>query len=279
MQGTLSAYRCVDGSPLSQIGFGTAQLGACGDVVAAAIKLGYRNIDTAWKYGSEEGVGDGVKRSGVPRASLFVTTKVSHEYLRADDFARSLDESLSRMRMDYVDQLLVHWPTVDGIPLDETMGALARAKREGKARYIGVANFNIALLEQAHALCPEPLDTLQAEYHPYLEQTKVLDYCERRGLMFMAYCPLARGRLVGDPVLADIARARGRTFAQIALRWLVQQRGFIVPIPRSGNPAHFAESLDIFDFELTSEEMARIFALKRPDGRIANPKGRAPAWD
>lgn len=279
MQQHHSGYRCADGSRVPAIGFGTAQLGDCGEIVATAIGLGYRHIDTAWKYGSEEGVGNGMKRAGVPRASLFITTKVSHEYLRAEDFARSVDESLARLKTDYVDQLLVHWPTTDGIPLEETMGALARAKRSGKTRCIGVANFNIALMEQARALCPEPLDTLQAEYHPYLAQTKVLDYCARHGLQFMAYCPLARGRLFADGVLGEIAAARGKTLAQIALRWLVQQRSFIVPIPRSGNPKHIAESLNIFDFELTSEEMARIFALRRPDGRIANPKGRAPAWD
>lgn len=279
MHDTHPGFRCADGTRLPQVGFGTSNLGDCGDIVAAAIRLGHRHIDTAWKYGSEEGVGDGLRRCGVGRAGLFVTTKVSHEYLRAADFARSLDESLARLRTDYVDQLLVHWPSTDGIPLAETMGALARAKREGKARHIGVANFNIALLEQARSLCPEPLDTLQAEYHPYLEQTKVLDYCERHGLAFMAYCPLARGRLAGDPVLDAIARARGKTLAQVALRWLVQQRPFIVPIPRSSNRDHIAEGLGIFDFELSAEEMASIFALKRPDGRIANPKGRAPAWD
>lgn len=279
MHDTHPGFRCADGTRLPQVGFGTSNLGDCGDIVAAAIRLGHRHIDTAWKYGSEEGVGDGLRRCGVGRAGLFVTTKVSHEYLRAADFARSLDESLARLRTDYVDQLLVHWPSTDGIPLAETMGALARAKREGKARHIGVANFNIALLEQARSLCPEPLDTLQAEYHPYLEQTKVLDYCERHGLAFMAYCPLARGRLAGDPVLDAIARARSKTLAQVALRWLVQQRPFIVPIPRSSNRDHIAEGLGIFDFELGAEEMASIFALKRPDGRIANPKGRAPAWD
>src|SRR5690606_35261511 len=144
--------------------------------------------------------------------------------------------------------------------------------------YIGVANFNIALTREAIRLCPEPISTLQAEYHPYLEQTKVLAFCREAGLLFMAYCPLVRGRLFKDPVLSDIARARGKTLAQIALRWLVQQ-GNIVPIPRSADAAHMAESLAVFDFELTSEEMNRIFALKRPDGRIANPIGRAPAWE
>jgi 2,5-diketo-D-gluconate reductase B len=273
-----NSYTTVHGDSVPMIGFGTSQLGDCGDIVAAALEAGYRHIDTAWKYGSEAGVGDGVKRSGIARSRLFITTKVSHEYLRAADFARSLDQSLTRLRSDYVDQLLVHWPSTDGIPLAETMGALARAKREGKTRYVGVANFNIALTREAMQLCPEPLETLQVEYHPYLEQTKVLAFCRDTGLIVMAYCPLGRGRLFKDPVLADIARARGKTLAQIALRWLVQQGG-IVPIPRSSKPAHMAESLQIFDFELSREEMERIFALKRPDGRIADPVGRAPAWD
>jgi len=266
------------GVEIPRIGFGTSQLGDCGEIVATALKLGYRHIDTAWKYGSEEGVGEGIRRSSVPRQDIFLTTKVSHEYLRAADFARSVEQSLERLQVDYVDALLVHWPTIDNIPLAETMGALAQAKREGKARHVGVANFNIAMLEEAMRLCPEPLVALQAEYHPYLDQTKVLAYCRAKGLIFMAYCPLARGRMFNDPVLGDIARSRGKTIAQVALRWLIQQE-IVAPLPRSSNPTHMAESLDVFNFTLTDEEMKRIFALKRPDGRIANPKGRAPAWD
>jgi len=266
------------GCTMPQIGFGTSQLGDCGDLVATALKLGYRHIDTAWKYGSEKGVGTGIRASGVPRSEIFLVTKVSHEYLRADAFARSVDESLKNLQVDYVDMLHVHWPTVDKIPLAETMGALARAKREGLTRHIGVANFNIALLEEAQAVCSEPLATLQAEYHPYLDQTKVLDYCRRHGMVFTAYCPLARGRLFKDPVLMEIAQARGKTIAQVVLRWLVQQ-GNIVPIPRSSNPERIAQNLDIFDFRLSDEEMRRIHMLARPDGRIANPAGRAPAWD
>jgi 2,5-diketo-D-gluconate reductase B len=119
---------------------------------------------------------------------------------------------------------------------------------------------------------------LQAEYHPYLDQSKVLAFCRKAGLIFMAYCPLGRGRVFNDPVLGEIARNKGKTIAQVALRWLVQQ-GNIAPIPRSSNSRHMAESLDVFDFSLTGDEMKRIFALKRPDGRIANPAGRAPAWD
>jgi len=266
------------GAQIPAIGFGTSQLGNCGEIVAAALKAGYRHIDTAWKYGTEKGVGEGIRASGVPRKEIFLCTKVSHEYLRAADFAKSVDESLKNLQVDYVDLLHVHWPTIDNIPLAETMGALAKAKRDGLTRHIGVANFNIALTEEALRLCPEPLVTLQAEYHPYLEQTKVLDYCRRKGLVFTAYCPLARGKLFKDPVLAGIARSRGKSIAQIALRWLMQQ-GNIAAIPRSANPQHIAESLQVFDFELSADEMKRIFALKRPDGRIANPAGRAPPWD
>jgi len=266
------------GAEIPVIGFGTSQLGNCSEIVAHALKAGYRHIDTAWKYGTEQGVGDGIKASGVPRGDIFLTTKVSHEYLKAADFARSVDESLVRLRTDYVDLLLVHWPAIDGTPLAETAGALAKAKREGKARHVGVANFNIALIEEAKRHCPEPLAVLQAEYHPYLDQSKILDYCRRAGMIFMAYCPLGRGRVFKDPVLAEIARAKSRSIAQVALRWQVQQGG-IAPIPRSANPQHMAESLQVFDFSLTDAEMTRIHALARPDGRIANPAGRAPAWD
>lgn len=266
------------GADIPAIGFGTSQLKDCGEIVATALKLGYRHIDTAWKYGSEKGVGEGLRASGVARKEIFLVTKVSHEYLRAGDFARSVEESLKNLQVDYVDMLHVHWPSVDNIPLAETMGALARAKREGKARHIGVANFNIALVEQALRLCPEPLSTLQAEYHPHLDQSKVLAACRRLGLVFTAYCPLGRGRLFTDPVIGAIAQARGKTVAQVALRWQMQQ-GNISAIPRSSNPRHMAENLDVFNFELTGDEMQRIFALKRPDGRIANPAGRAPAWD
>jgi 2,5-diketo-D-gluconate reductase B len=272
---TLSAKT---GCTMPAIGFGTSQLGNCGEIVASALKLGYRNIDTAWKYGTEKGVGEGIKASGVARKDIFLVTKVSHEYLKADAFAKSVEESLDRLQTDYVDLLFVHWPAIDGTPLAETMGALAKAKREGKARHIGVANFNIAMIEDAMRLCPEPLSALQAECHPYLDQSKVLAFCRKAGLSFMAYCPLGRGRLFKDPVLAEIAKAKGKTLAQVALRWLVQQ-GNIAPIPRSANPQHMAESLQVFDFTLTDAEMKKIHALARPDGRIANPAGRAPKWD
>jgi len=266
------------GCKMPAIGFGTSQLGNCGEIVAAALKLGYRNFYSEGTSATEKGVGEGIKAAGVARKDIFLITKVSHEYLKADAFAKSVEESLERLQTDYVDLLFVHWPAIDGTPLAETMGALAKAKREGKARHIGVANFNIAMTEDAMRLCPEPLSALQAEYHPYLDQSKVLAFCRKAGLNFMAYCPLGRGRLFKDAVLAEIARTRGKTLAQVALRWLVQQ-GNIAPIPRSANPQHMAESLQVFDFSLTDAEMKKIHALARPDGRIANPQGRAPKWD
>jgi diketogulonate reductase-like aldo/keto reductase len=261
------------------LGFGTSPLtgGLSADTVLAALKAGYRHIDTARKYGTERAVGEAMRVSGVPRNDIFLTTKVSHENLRAGDFAKSVDESLAALGVDYVDLLLIHWPNPD-IALSETMPALAKAKRQGLARHIGVANFNSALLEQAIKLCPEPLAALQAEYHPYLDQSKLLAAVRRHKLVFIAYCPLGRGRLFDDPVLAEIAGKRGRSVAQIALRWLLQQD--VAAIPFSSKPQRIADNFNVFDFTLDVDEMKRIAALKRSDGRVANPAGRVPGgWD
>jgi len=266
------------GVTIPKLGFGTSRMGDCSEIVANALKLGYRHLDTAWKYKTEKGVGEGIRASGVPRAEIFVTTKVSHEYLRADDFARMVDESLSNLKLDYVDLLMVHWPSPEKVPLAETMNALAKAKRDGKARHLGVANFNIALIEEAIRLCPEPIINVQVEYHPYLDQSRLLAAVRRLGLAMTAYCPLGRGKMISDPVVADIARAKGKTVAQVVLRWHLQQPN-VIPIPRSSNPGRQAENMDIFDFTLNNDEMKRIHALARPDGRIANPVGRAPHWD
>ncbi len=272
------------GVAIPKLGFGTSRMGdksaldAYGGLVANALKLGYRHIDTAWKYFTEKAVGDGIRASGVPRDEIFLTTKVSHEYLRADDLARMVDESLTNLKLDYVDLLLVHWPSPEKVPLAETMAALAKARREGKAKNLGVANFNIAMIEDAIRLCPEPIVNVQVEYHPYLDQTKLLAAVRRLGLAMTAYCPLGRGRIIDDPVVGEIARAKGKTVAQVVLRWHLQQPN-VIPIPRSSNPGRQAENLDIFDFTLSDDEMKRIHALARPDGRIANPAGRAPDWD
>jgi diketogulonate reductase-like aldo/keto reductase len=266
------------GAQIPAIGIGTSGLGTVrAEHIATALKAGYRHIDTARKYGTEPAVGDGIRASGVPRKEIFVCTKVSHENLHVADFARSVDESLKALGLDYVDLLLVHWPEKN-TPLAETMAALAKAKRDGRTRNIGVANFNIAMLDEAIRLCPEQLATLQVECHPYLDQSKVIAACRARGLVLTAYCPLARGRIKGDTVLTDIGRRHGKTGAQVALRWLMQQ-DVIAAIPRSSNSARIAENIDVFDFKLDEDDMRRISALKRPDGRTANPIGRAPVWD
>ena len=266
------------GVEMPVIGFGTGWMGPdCVEVAARALASGYRHIDTARKYGTERGVGEAIRASGVARNKIFVTTKVSDESLRADDFARSVETSLEHLGLDSVDLLLVHWPNRE-IPLRETIGALAKAKREGLTRHVGVANFTVALLDEAVALCPEPLVTNQVEYHPYLDQSKIRAAIRRHGLILTAYCPLGRGRLPNDPVLAEIGGPKGKTPAQVALRWALQQER-IVPIPRSTNLQRIGENIDIFDFSLSDAEMARISGLTRPGSRIADPKGRAPDWD
>jgi diketogulonate reductase-like aldo/keto reductase len=266
------------GAEIPALGFGTSpQTGAlASEEVVAALKAGYRHIDTARKYGTEREVGEALRASGVPRGKIFLTTKVSHENLREADFARSVDESLKALNVDYFDLLMIHWPNPD-IPVSEAVKGLAKARRQGIARNIGVANFNIALIDQALQHCAEPIIALQAEYHPYLDQTKVLAACRERGLAFVAYCPLGRGRLFNDKVLAEIAASRNRSVAQIALRWLMQQN--VGAIPRSSNPGRIAANFNVFDFTLSDDEMARISALKRADGRIADPRGRVPPWD
>jgi 2,5-diketo-D-gluconate reductase B len=265
------------GAEIPVMGFGTSGLGkSAAEIVAIALRLGYRHIDTARKYGTERGVGDGIRASGVPREEIFLTTKVSHENLRPADFARSVETSLSELQVDYVDLLLIHWPNPQ-IPVAECMAPLVAAKRKGLAQHIGVANFTVKLLEEAIQASAEPLVTNQVECHPYLDQTKMIAALRRHGMALTAHCPLGRGRLIGDPVLSAIAHERKKTLAQIALRWLIQQE-IIAAIPRSSRPERIAENLDVFDFRLTADEMDRISALARPDGRVANPSF-SPVWD
>ncbi len=269
----------MPGGNIPAIGFGTSPMtgGMSADVVLNAFKAGYRHIDTGRKYGTEGAVGEAMRASGLPRGDIFLVTKVSHENLRGADFARSVEQSLAALKVDYIDLLMIHWPSPD-IPLSEAMPALARAKRDGLARHIGVANFNTTLLDEAVRLSSEPLSVLQAEYHPYLDQTKLLAGVRKHQLAFVAHCPLARGRIFSDLVLAGIAKKHGRTVAQVALRWLLQQN--VVPIPFSSKPERIAENFGVFDFTLDDDDMRRISALKRPDGRIANPVERVTGgWD
>ncbi|WP_244818287.1 aldo/keto reductase [Caballeronia sp. Lep1P3] len=244
--------------------------------VRTAIEKGYRHIDTAARYQNEAAVGEGIRESGIARDDVFVTTKVWWTELHASAFRRSVERSLSELKFDYVDLLLIHWPNPD-VPLEETLGALADAHRQGLARKIGVSNFPVAWLERAVALSPVPLSVNQCEYHPYLNQRKVLDACAKHGLSFVAHTPLGSGRLIGDPMIAGIAARHGKTSAQVLLRWLVQQPG-VAALPKSTHARRIGENIDVFDFALDDGEMRRIAALATPGGRISKVAW-APEWD
>jgi 2,5-diketo-D-gluconate reductase B len=265
------------GARIPIVGFGTMRLKE--DVgtqsILSAIKAGYRHLDTAAHYGNEKEVGQAMRASGVPREEIFLTTKVRDNNLKADDFARSLDSSLKLLDLPAVDLLLIHWPNPN-VPMAESIGALNKAKRDGLTRHIGVANFTIALLDEAHRVTKEPLVTNQIEVQPFLDQTKVLEATRRHGMSITAYCPIARGRVPGNPVLERIGAAHGKTASQISLRWLVQQ-GIIV-IPGSGKPERQQENFAVLDFILSATEMAEIATLRRPAGRVVNPP-QAPKWD
>src|SRR6185503_2938489 len=271
---TLSAH----GAVMPVIGYGTMELPQRpAELVAAAIAAGYRHIDTARKYGTEQFVGEGIRASRIARRELFVTTKVTEENAPEADFMRSVETSLKTLGLDYVDLLLVHWPQPK-VPFKETLGALAKAKRQNMTRHIGVSNFTLAMLEEAVSVCTEPLVTNQIEYHAYLPQDRMLAALKRHGMILTAYCPVARGQLLDDPVISEIAKAHGRTPAQICLRWLVQQP-MVAAVPRALEEAHIAENLAVFDFALDDQEMQRISALRRRNVRIADPPERAPKWD
>jgi diketogulonate reductase-like aldo/keto reductase len=244
-------------------------------MVEAALGLGYRHIDTASMYGNEEAVGDGFRGSGLPRDQVFITTKVWQSDLAPRDFERSTRDSLKRLKLPFVDLLLIHWPN-SSIPLAGTVAALCKMKREGLARHIGVSNFTVALIEEAVGLATEPLVTNQVECHVYLDQSKVRAACRRHGLSLTAYSPIARGRVRGDAVLSRISKAHGKTAAQVGLRFLVQQD--IVVIPRTSNEARLKENFGLFDFTLSPAQMQEIAALGTPKGRIVEWSG-TPDWD
>jgi 2,5-diketo-D-gluconate reductase B len=267
----------VQGAIIPVLGLGTWDVRGkvCTRVVEQALRLGYRHIDTAQAYENEREVGDGIRASGLPRDQVFLTTKVWWTHFASGDLERSVAESLARLRMQYVDLLLLHWPN-SSVPLGETMAALCKVKREGLARHIGVSNFTVGLIEEALRSANEPIVNNQFELHPYLDQRKLIAACHGHGISVTAYSPIARGRVKDDPVLAAIGRAHGKSPAQVCLRWLVQQ-GIIV-IPRTTKVERLTENFEIFDFELTAQEMAGIQGLARPDGRTVDPAW-APAWD
>jgi 2,5-diketo-D-gluconate reductase B len=273
----LIPYVEANGARIPALGLGTMTLkgDVCVTAVSTALKQGYVHLDTAERYGNETEVGEGLRASGLDRGQVFVTTKVYQDKLAPADFEKSFEESLSKLKLSSVDMLLIHWPNPN-VPLADTMKVLCKTKADGRARHIGIANFTLPLIEEAVKLATEPLVTNQIEVHPFLDQSKVIAACRRHGLSVTAYCPLARGKVPGDPVLTSIGQAHHKSASQAALRYLIQL-GLIV-IPRSSNAGRLAENLAIFDFKLSDAEMAEIGKLKRPDGRVVNPP-HAPKWD
>jgi len=265
------------GARIPLIGLGTWDLRGrvCARVVEQALRIGYRHIDTAQAYENEREVGEGIHASGLKRQDVFVTTKVWWTHFTPRDLERSVMESLAKLRLPEVDLLLLHWPN-PAVPLAETIGALCKVKEMGVTRHIGISNFTVALVEEAVRLSAQPLVVNQIEYHPYLDQSKVIAACRRHGIAITAYSPIARGRTSGDDVLARIGKAHGKSAAQVSLRWLVQRD--IVVIPRTSKIERLEENLAIFDFELSPAEMTAISHLARKDGRLVNVAW-APKWD
>ncbi|HVY59137.1 MAG TPA: aldo/keto reductase [Xanthobacteraceae bacterium] len=267
----------ANGARIPALGLGTWELRGrtCTRIVEQALRLGYRHIDTAHMYQNEREIGDGLRASGIKRSDVFVTTKVWYTQLAPRDLERSTKDSLVQLRLSEVDLLLIHWPSRQ-VPLAETIGALCRMKEAGYTRHIGVSNFTVELVEEAVRLAREPLVTNQIEWHPYLDQSKVVAACRRHGLSVTAYSPIARGRAGGDKVLARIGHAHGKSAGQVSLRFLLQQ-GAIV-IPRTSKLERLSENMAVFDFELTRAEMEQIAALARPSGRVVDASW-APDWD
>ncbi|GCA48901.1 MULTISPECIES: aldo/keto reductase [Sinorhizobium] len=268
-----------NGANIPALGFGTFRMSGAEvlRILPQALKLGFRHVDTAQIYGNEAEVGEAIQKSGIARADIFLTTKVWVDNYRHDAFIASVDESLRKLRTDHVDLLLLHWPGSD-VPMAERIGALNKVRNAGKVRHIGISNFNAAQMEEATRLSDAPIATNQVEYHPYLDQTKVLQTARRLGMSLTAYYAMANGKVPADPLLAEIGGRHGKTAAQVALRWLVQQQDVIV-LSKTATEARLKENFAIFDFALTREEMAAVRELARPSGRIVNPQGLAPEWD
>ena len=265
----------VQGTRVPALGFGTWLLTGedAAEGVRDALEIGYRQIDTARAYENEREVGRGIVESGVPRDEIFLTTKVPHDEATADEVRRDAEQSLERLGVDHLDLLLLHWPSPD-VPLEETLTAMNALKEEGLTRNLGVSNFPAGLLAQALELAPVFCN--QVEYHPFLDQSRLLDLARQHGVLITAYSPLAHGKVPEDEALNRIGEAHGKTAGQVALRWLLDQPG-VSPIPKASSNDRRVENFDVFDFTLTDDERAEIDALPK-DVRTANPPW-APDWD
>jgi diketogulonate reductase-like aldo/keto reductase len=250
------------GAQIPALGLGTWQNTGpqCAETVETALELGYRHVDTAQMYDNEEQVGRGIAAADVDREDVFLTTKVWRSNLRADDVRASVQASLDRLGVEYVDLLLIHWPH-PRVPVEETLGAMAELRDEGLVEHLGVANFTRSGLRAALDATDVPLVTDQVQYHPLVDQTDLREFCVANDLALTAYSPLARGKVLGDETLAEIGARHDRSAAQVALRWLVQQAG-VVAIPKATGRAHLEENIAVFDFSLTDAEMDRIDALE-----------------
>jgi 2,5-diketo-D-gluconate reductase B len=241
--------------------------------VRDALEIGYRHIDTARAYENEREVGRGIADSGVQRGEIFLTTKVPHDEATAAEVERDAEQSLERLGVDQLDLLLLHWPSPD-VPLEETIKALDKVREDGRTRNIGVSNFPAGLLRQAIGIAPVFCN--QVEYHPFLDQSRLLELAGEHEILITAYSPLAHGKVPDDPTLRRIGDKYGKSAGQVALRWLLDQPG-VSPIPKASSHERRRENFDVFDFSLDDEDRSEIDRLPN-DVRTANPPW-APNWD
>jgi 2,5-diketo-D-gluconate reductase B len=268
----------IDGKNIPALGYGTWQLRGkeCAKSVARAIDIGYRHIDTAQIYENEADVGLAISGCGIERAEIFLTTKVWTSNVAGGTLQQSVETSLQRLQTDYVDLLLIHWP-VNDVPFAEQMKALQQVQEEGRAKLIGVSNFTVAQMKEVVEQLGVRIATNQVEYHPFLSQKPVLDYLRAHDMFLTAYSPLARGKINDSKAVKEIAKKLGKTPGQVTLRWLLEQEN-VAAIPKAGSEKHMLENFSIFDFSLTEDEMKKIHAEARPDGRMISPEW-APKWD
>lgn len=237
------------------------------DAVKSAIESGYRSIDTAMVYKNEDGVGKGIRESGVPREELFITTKVWNSDQGYETTLQAFEESINKLGLDYIDLYLVHWP-VKGKYVD-TWRALEKLYKDGRVRAIGVSNFHIHHLKDILESGTVVPAVNQVEYHPRLSQRELLAFCQEQGIQMEAWSPLMQGELLDHPTLVELAAKYGKSVAQVILRWDLQNG--VVTIPKSVNPVRIQENGNIFDFELSAEDMERIHALNENKRKGSDP--------
>ncbi|MCM3790013.1 aldo/keto reductase [Domibacillus indicus] len=235
--------------------------------VKAAIRNGYISIDTAAIYKNEEGVGQGIRESGVPREDLFVTSKVWNSDQGYETTLQAFETSLNKIGLDYLDLYLIHWPGVD--KYKDTWKALEKLYKDGRVRAIGVSNFQIHHLQELMSDCEIKPMVNQVEFHPHLTQKELLAFCKNEGIQMEAWSPLKQGQLLNELVLTDIAHKHNKSVAQVILRWDLQHE--VVTIPKSIKEHRIIENADIFDFELTQEDMEKIDALNQDSRAGSHP--------